>query len=270
MPSSISCWMKEGPKKRPRRQATWKRRRISCTAWQEEDIDDRIAIAETALVLSGDCADAFVLLGDEKAMSLAESRAYFEEGVRAGRRAIGESPFEEAVGHFWGLLETRPYMRARARLATVLWDSGERKSAMEHLEDMLRLNPGDNQGNRYLLLGMLIQENDEVAVERLFRAYPDDASAEWLYDKALWLIVRRAPVDEISLALDDAIAANALVPQSLLGRKRTRKVLPGGDRAADEFEADAYALLARDRWVAAAGALEHLRQAVARGKKARG
>ncbi len=57
----------------------------------------------------------------------------------------------------------------------------------------------------------------------------------------------------------------------IFGHKRTRKALPGDNGAqTDEFEADAYALLARDGWVAATGALEHLRQAVARGKKARG
>lgn len=238
-------------------------------AWDTADPDERIRIAETALQISGDCADAFTLLGDEKAMSSAEARAYYEEAVRAGTRAIGERAFEESVGHFWGLLETRPYMRARARLAAALWDIGDRKSAIEHIQDLLRLNPADNQGNRYVLLSMLLENGDDTAVKHLLAAYPDDGAAEWLYDKALWLINRRAPSDEISIALDDAIATNPFVPAYLLGRKKLPREMPNFITYGSDVEAGGYAKEAKGRWVASAGALEHLMTAVARGKKSR-
>ena len=77
--------------------------------------------------------------------------------MAAGERALGAQAFEEDVGHFWGLLETRPYMRARAGLAASLWTAGDEVEAVEHYQDMLRLNPGDNQGHRYVLLGCLLQ-----------------------------------------------------------------------------------------------------------------
>jgi tetratricopeptide repeat protein len=44
-----------------------------------------------------------------------------------------------------------PYMRARLGLAHSLWTAGRRDEAVQHLQDMLRLNPGDNQGVRYTL-----------------------------------------------------------------------------------------------------------------------
>ena len=59
--------------------------------------------------------------------------------------------FETHVGHFWGLLNTRDYMRARfavadeARLACTLDGVTE---ALEHFQDMLRLCRGDNMGVR--------------------------------------------------------------------------------------------------------------------------
>ena len=37
-------------------------------------------------------------------------------------------------------------MRARLGLAQALWAMGDQQAAIEHLHDMLRLNPGDNQG----------------------------------------------------------------------------------------------------------------------------
>jgi hypothetical protein len=67
-----------------------------------------VALALQALVISPNCADAYVLLADETASSNEEARALLEEGVAAGERALGPQPFEEDVGYFWGILETRP------------------------------------------------------------------------------------------------------------------------------------------------------------------
>ena len=38
-------------------------------------------------------------------------------GIAAGAEALGEINFQDDAGSFWGLLETRPYMRARHELA---------------------------------------------------------------------------------------------------------------------------------------------------------
>ena len=48
-------------------------------------------------------------------------RAILERAVKAGKLALGPDGFAEYVGHFWGFLETRPYMRARHALAEDLW-----------------------------------------------------------------------------------------------------------------------------------------------------
>ena len=44
-------------------------------------------------------------------------------------------------------------MRARVGLVHALWTAGRRAEAVQHLQDMLRLNPNDNQGVRYTLAG---------------------------------------------------------------------------------------------------------------------
>ncbi len=76
----------------------------------------RVDLARQALTISPDCADAYLLLAEEAASSLEEARELLERGVAAGERALGPEPFEEDVGYFWGILETRPYMRpGRAR-----------------------------------------------------------------------------------------------------------------------------------------------------------
>src|SRR6185369_16919953 len=103
----------------------------------------RIALARKALGISPLCADAYVLLAEEAARSVEEARDYYTKGVEAGELALGPHGFEEYAGHFWGFLETRPYMRARAGLASALLKLGDIDSAIGHFSDMLKLNPND-------------------------------------------------------------------------------------------------------------------------------
>src|SRR5215211_7843795 len=110
-------------------------------AFETESSRKRVQLAKKALKVSPDCADAYVLLAEEDAGSLEEARELYQKGVEAGERALGRETFEEEAGHFWGILETRPYMRARQGLAVCLWELGEREEAIEHYQEMLDLNP---------------------------------------------------------------------------------------------------------------------------------
>ena len=64
-----------------------------------------------------------------------------------------ENLFETEAGHFWSILETRPYMRARICLVQQLIYCGETSPlalefALDHMLDMLRLCRSDNMGLR--------------------------------------------------------------------------------------------------------------------------
>ena len=152
-------------------------------AFGTPDPEERVKLAKQAIDLSPDCADAYVLLA-KLTKSRKEALDLFEKGVAAGERALGPKAFQEDVGHFWSLLETRPYMRAREGLARKLWTMGRRDEAIKHLQDMLRLNPGDNQGVRYTLAGWLLAEGRDEELADLLKEY-DEGSANWAYTKAL-------------------------------------------------------------------------------------
>ena len=65
--------------------------------------------------------------------------------------------FEESVGHFWGILETRGYMRARYALVEALLKIKTYTAvaaAQRHIMDILRLCRSDNMGVRDLLPAM--------------------------------------------------------------------------------------------------------------------
>src|SRR3990172_1102282 len=128
---------------------------IMYDAWDTDDRKERIKMAHKALSISRDCADAYVLLAEEDARTVVEAKNLYLKGVEAGRRALGEKIFRKDSGYFWGMVNTRPYMRARAGLLECLWEMGQHDEAITHCREMLSLNPNDNQGIRYTLASYL-------------------------------------------------------------------------------------------------------------------
>jgi tetratricopeptide (TPR) repeat protein len=203
-------------------------------AWEENSPARRITLAHEALGLSADCADAYVLLAEEEADSVKRALELYKQGVDAGARALGTKYFEENAGDFWGLLETRPYMRARQGLAETLWRLKRYEEAIEHYHELLRLNLGDNQGNRYALLDLLIQfEHYEEALD-LLDQYRDEWSAVWLYSRALLEFQRNGASAAAKRILRQAIEENRFVPAYLIGQKRVPNrrvtIMVGGTR----------------------------------------
>ncbi len=233
-------------------------------AWETSDPRERVRLANEALIHSPDCADAYVIFAEEIPATLEEKREIYTAGVEAGQRAVGERAFEDDVGHFWGLLETRPYMRARAGLAACLWQLGKRDEAEAHYRDMLRLNPNDNQGIRYTLLGCLLEMGSDADAAELLDdpGYADDATATWPYNRALLTYRRTGASEQAKVQLSEARTTNPHVPSYLLGRKGLPEELPDRVGFGDESEAIAYAADNLEAWRSTPGALEWLASAL--------
>jgi tetratricopeptide (TPR) repeat protein len=216
----------------------------------------RVKLTEEALEISPDCADAYVLLAEETARSPEAALKLYEQGMQAGERALGPEAFQEAVGHFWGLFETRPYMRARAGVAECLWATGKFEEAIFHYREMLRLNPGDNQGNRYMLARLLLKQGKNEELGQLLDQYDEEGSAEWLYTRALWLYRRDGDSRKATKALKEAFEQNPFVPLYLSGLKETPRRLPEYMGFGDENEAIHYFVENVEAWLDTPGALE--------------
>ena len=218
----------------------------------------RAALARRALAISPDCADAYLLLAEETVSSAEEARELLEQAVAAGERALGPDPFDEDVGHFWGILETRPYMRARAALAETLWALDRREEAVEHHRALLRLNPNDNQGLRDRQAEWLLWLERYEELDALFAAYDEDAGAALAYSKALAAFRRQGASLEAEHLLDVAREANPHVVGFLTGRNVLPKQLPDYVVFGDESEAVEYTVGAAALWTSVPGALAWL------------
>ena len=221
----------------------------------------RIALAHDALAISPNCADAYVLLAEEEADTVQRAMEYYQQGVAAGERALGKEFFEENAGHFWGILETRPYMRAGQGLADALWRLNRKEEARDHFREMLRLNPNDNQGIRDLLLALLLEMERDDEARELLKQYPDDWTAVWLYTRALLEFRQSGASASANKALADALEENPHVPAYLLGRKRIPNRLPSLVGWGEESEAMAYASDHLNHWRRTPGAIAWLSEA---------
>jgi len=230
-------------------------------AWEADDRKTRVALARKALEISADCADAYVLLS-EQARDRDEARRLLEQGVAAGERALGKEYFEENAGNFWGLLETRPYMRARQGLAQILWAQGERDAAVAHYQEILRLNPGDNQGIRDPLVTCLLQMGRDQEAEEVMSRFEDDGMAWMAYSRALVAFRREGDSEKSQKLVRAAVKHNRHVPAYLLGRKKLPQTLPDYHGFGDDNEAVCYASDGIENWRATPGALAWLATAL--------
>jgi tetratricopeptide (TPR) repeat protein len=233
-------------------------------AFEEPDEQRRVRLATEALAICPDCADAYVLLA-EHAAGRREALRLYEQGVAAGERALGPEAFQRDAGHFWGLLETRPYLRARLGLAHALWAAGRRDEAVRHWQDMLRLNPNDNQGVRYALAGSLLFLDRDDDLDRLLRQY-NEGSATWAYTKALLAFRRHGDTPEARQSLKKAEEANRHVPAYLLGEKFPPAGPPAYYSPGDESEALTYLGGFLAGWRSTPGAVAWLRENVRKPK----
>ncbi|MGD9857461.1 MAG: tetratricopeptide repeat protein [Planctomycetaceae bacterium] len=165
----------------------------------------RIQLARQALAEDPTHVEANILLA-ESTRSAERRVTLFQNAVETGRTKLG-AMLEEAAGHFWGIPETRPLMRACHGLAAALHESGQTNEAIEQYRHMLQLNPNDNQGVRYELIPLLLALHRDPEATELLDRYREP-TALWHYMKSLveFRVRGRSPISK--KALHSAFRAN--------------------------------------------------------------
>ncbi|PAE44457.1 SEC-C metal-binding domain-containing protein [Bacillus sp. 7884-1] len=199
----------------------------------------RSKLAQEALKLDPNCVDAYVILADD-ADTDEEAMMLSKKGMEIGEKELGKAFIKENKGHFWGMLETRPYMRAKAAFADALHQLGDTLVAIREFEQLLELNPNDNQGIRYILFGAYLEEGKFEAAERLLKQY-EEGTANGLYNKLLLELYKNGFSANAAKLLKEAEKANPHVIPFLTGKKSIPMFLPKGYVSGDESEAIIYA-----------------------------
>ncbi len=225
-----------------------------------KDVAKKHSRAREALRISSDCAEASMVLALLKSDRAARIEM-LQKALHKAELQIDESKFCEPDGYFWQLLVTRPYMRCRYALTKELWDGGDHQEAVNHMKELLRLNPYDNQGLRYHLLNWLIEcDMNDSEGDDYFGYYESDKAAFIKYACALQQFVRTGSTAGSNHALHEAVSANQFVPLILCGRVKFPKLSCTRVQRETPQEAIAYASIGGNAWRKQSGALEWLEE----------
>jgi tetratricopeptide (TPR) repeat protein len=173
---------------------------------------------EKALALDPDCIEAYELSGKlSKTPKIA--MAFYEKAIAIGRSIFGGKYLEENKGSFWGNHETRPFMRCLQFYSDCLIETGKVKEAVAILEEMIELNPNDNQGVRNQLTLYLIPLNEDEKFLKYSEKYEDDDFGYSLFNKALFAFKTEGETEHSNEKLLQALGQNQFVARKLLSKK---------------------------------------------------
>ena len=117
---------------------------------------------------------------------------------------------------FWGILESRPYMRALHGLGLTAWKQSRLEDAIGIFKQMLKLNPNDNQGARYLMGPLYDQLGNLEEAARWYERNGDDPHNLYHYGLAL---IQQNKLEKAATILIFAIFTNPYIAPILLGDK---------------------------------------------------
>lgn len=228
-------------------------------AWEAATDEEEEALIFSALKLDPMNVDALLQAAVYAGLDGEEEIEYLRQVVAAGEKNLGPKAFKEFAGHFWGFIETRPYMRARERLAEALRHAGRLDEAIAEWNAMLELNPGDNQGIRYLLLPAVLTLNRLEAARKLFAAYPGDLKFNTVF--AWGRVLERFLSDDLPGAVAALAAARKQNPHMqayVKGHRSLPRGLPEAYAPGSKEEAICYAEVLRAAWEKHPAALKWL------------
>ena len=160
-----------------------------------ESSDDYLELAESAATkktalkyakkaaqLDPDNIDAAVMVAELTASSIEKLIEKYKSLIEEAEEKLkAEGYFDyDCIGEFWGLFETRPYMRLLDKYSDNLVQCGKMRLAIAEYEKMLKLCENDNLGVRYRLMHLYVFLEDEQPALRLSKEYSDEESTQFL------------------------------------------------------------------------------------------
>jgi tetratricopeptide (TPR) repeat protein len=219
----------------------------------------RLRLVRQSLELDPENVDALLMLAQASEFDEASYIEVLQNIVAIGTKRLGKKAFKELVPHFWGFLETRPYMRARVALAIALREAGRLEEAAQEFIALLALNEDDNQGVRYELLPLLLSLSRLDEARALMKRYVDDCDWNVVFS---WGRVLEFFLSGQEAAARDALTAakkqNPHMESYLKKQSKLPKYLPGCYSPGSKEEAQTYAENLIAAWQAHSKAAEWL------------
>jgi tetratricopeptide (TPR) repeat protein len=191
---------------------------------------------EKALKLDPDCPEAYLSLA-YRTKDIEMAINFYQMTIKAWINTHGKNSLKKWKGNFWGVHETRTFMRAKAGLASRLCIIDKKSEAIDIYNEILILNPNDNLGVRYILGAYLVEAERYDEYQKLHAEYPEDCGAHWLYTYTQFLFKTEGVNKNTQKALEKAFNINKHVIPYLIGINKMPSKMPSGMGLGDESEA---------------------------------
>lgn len=224
----------------------------------EKPDDEGYSLALKALQMDPDCIEAYDYLGSLEPIPHT-AILYFKNGIEISKRIYAKTHFKDGIGNFWMIHETRAFMSCMHGYADCLKNMGKFHDAVSVYEEMIRLNPNDNQGVRDQLLLYLIRINDFNKFRKYDKMYKDDFGAFALFNRALFAFKTQGSTTTSNEILQRATESNKFVIPRLI-KKTIADEFPESYGIGDENEAIYYCYFAHQIWHETSGAINWIKR----------
>jgi tetratricopeptide (TPR) repeat protein len=174
-------------------------------------------LALKALRMDPDCIEAHEYLGALEPIP-ETAILYYKNGIEIGKRIFAKNYLKDSIGQFWMIHETRAFMRCMQAYADCLKDMGRYSDSVSVFEEMIRLNPNDNQGVRDQLLLYLIKINEFNKFRKYDKIYKEDIGAFMSFNRALFAFKTEGLSTTSNGLLQKAIKSNKYVIPKLISK----------------------------------------------------
>ncbi len=162
----------------------------------------------------------------------------------------------------WGILDNRPFLRCYANLGHCYLALNRMDLARDIFENLIMMNPNDNQGIRNLLIGCYFSKNEISTVLDLCNKYPKDILPATMYGKVLCLYQLgeiKAAEEQLRIAMGFAPKVAQELVRATHKKPKNCDKYPGIVIGSEE-EAYEYWLTHGKYWKNAKGAINFLKQ----------
>lgn len=141
-----------------------------------EDADSKaqaLKYAKMASRLDADNIDAKRMVEELSTEHAYELVKKYQKLIEQGKAIMAKKGYmkEEIIGEYWGILETRPFMRLYGGYVSLLVESGMMRLAAGACEEAIRYSENDNMGLRYTLMHIYAYLEDEKSMLKLHKKY---------------------------------------------------------------------------------------------------
>ena len=136
---------------------------------------EEIKFVKKALEVDPDCLEAKVMLALNQDDFMVIYRD-LEQALEDEKNRLQKLGYftKENMGHFYGIFETREYIKAMNSLARIYANDGLIGKAISLAREIIRLNENDNTGVRYLLMGLYAYMEDYSSMKKLYNKYSEE------------------------------------------------------------------------------------------------